>query len=275
VDRLGKRPINIPCRDTITAKELVPLFLMHVARHVGLPYSITSDRGPQFVSDFWNETCRRLGIKIKLSTANMPQTDGQTEIVNQYFDQRLRPYINYYQDDWDEWVAIFDYQQAALWHETTGQSPFMTEKGFEPRTSFDWESLIEAKKPKEKLNKEEAKALVTRLHESWENAKTNMAGSQERYAKQANKHRREVDFAVKDKVWVTAKHWKTDRPSRKLANQMEGPFEILEQVGHSFRLKLLESIKAHPVFHAEKKSYVRRQKIHYQDRQTRKQNQFR
>jgi hypothetical protein len=48
-----------------------------------------------------------------------------------------------------------------------------------------------------------------------------MARSQERYAKQANKRRRGVDFAVKDKVWVTAKHWKTDRPSRKLANQME------------------------------------------------------
>jgi hypothetical protein len=137
VDRLGKRPITIPVRDTITAKQLVPLFLIHVARHVGLPDSITSDRGPQFVSDFWNETCERLGIKIKLSTANHPQTDGQTEIVNQYFDQRLRPYINYYQDDWDDWIAIFDYQQAALWHETTGQSPFLTEKGYEPRTSFD------------------------------------------------------------------------------------------------------------------------------------------
>ena len=96
VDRLSKRPITIPVRDTITAKELVPLFLIHVVRHVGLPDSITSDRGPQFVSDFWNEICQRLGIKIKLSTANHPQTDGQTEVVNQYFDQRLRPYINHY-----------------------------------------------------------------------------------------------------------------------------------------------------------------------------------
>jgi transposase InsO family protein len=252
VDRLSKRPITVPVRDTITARELVPIFLTHVARHVGLPDSITSDRGPQFVSDFWNEACKRLQIKIKLSTANHPQTDGQTEIVNQYFDQRLRPYINYYQDDWDKWVAIFDYQQACLWHETTGQSPFLTEKGYEPRTSFDWESPVSASTPKERLNRTEAKALIERLHKSWEQAKTGMQQSQQRYAKQANKHRREVDFGVGDKVWVSTKHWKTDRPSRKLADQMSGPYEIIKQIGHSFKLQLPDSIKVHPVFHADR-----------------------
>ena len=234
VDRLSKRPITIPVKDTITAKELAPLFLIHVVRQVGIPESIVSDRGPQFVSDFWQEFYGRIGTKVKLSTANHPQTDGQTEIVNQYFDQRLRPYVNHYQDDWDEWVGIIDYQQASLWHETTGQSPFLTEKGYEPRTSYDWDTAVIAKTPKERLNREEAKALVLRLHESWETAKANMAKSQKRYTRQANKHRREIDFDVGDKVWVTTKHWKTDRPSRKLASQMEGPFEILEQVGHSF-----------------------------------------
>jgi transposase InsO family protein len=252
VDRLSKRPITIPVRDTITARELVPLFLVHVIRQVGIPDTIVSDRGPQFVSDFWNEFCKRIGTKLKLSTANHPQTDGQTEIVNQYFDQRLRPYINHYQNDWDEWVAIIDYQQSALWHETTGQSPFFTEKGYEPRTSFDWDSRVSSSTPKERLNRDDAKSMVTRLHEAWQHAKENMTRAQARYTKQANKHRREVDFDVGDKVWVTTKHWKTDRPSRKLANQMEGPYKILEKIGHSFKLELPESMKVHPVFHAEK-----------------------
>jgi hypothetical protein len=43
-----------------------------------------------------------------------------------------------------------------------------------------------------------------------------------------------------------------DRPSRKLAGQMEGSYEVLEQVSHSFRLRLPDSMKIHPVFHAEK-----------------------
>ena len=236
----------------IIAKELAPLFLLHVLRHVGLPDSITSDRGLQFVSDFQGEVYRRLGIKIKLSTANHPQTDGQTKIVNQYFDQRLRLYINYYQTNQDEQIAIIDYQQACLWHETIGQSPFLTEKGYEPRTSFDQESLVSATTLKERLNRTEAKALIDRLHQSWQHVKEGIAQSQERYARQANKHRREVDFKVEDKVQVSTKHQKTNRPSRKLVQQIEGPFKIIKQISHSFKLRLLESIKVYPMFYTNR-----------------------
>jgi hypothetical protein len=102
INRLGKRPITIPVRDTVTAKELVPLFLTYIVCQVGIPETIVSDRGPQFVSDFWSEFCKCISIKLKLLTANYPQTDSQTEIVNQYFDQRLHPYMNYYQDNWDK-----------------------------------------------------------------------------------------------------------------------------------------------------------------------------
>jgi hypothetical protein len=46
VDRLEKRPITIPVRNTIIAKQLVPLFLLHVVRHIGIPETIVSDQGP-------------------------------------------------------------------------------------------------------------------------------------------------------------------------------------------------------------------------------------
>jgi transposase InsO family protein len=114
IDRLGKRPIIVPVRDTIIARDLAPLFLKHVVCHVSVPKTIVSDRGPQFISNFWSEFCKHIGMKLKLFMANYLQTDRQTEIVNQYFDQHLRPYVNYYQDNWDDWVAIVDYQQAVL-----------------------------------------------------------------------------------------------------------------------------------------------------------------
>lgn len=105
---------------------------------------------------------------------------------------------------------------------------------------------------KERLNRTEAKTLITTLHNTWKVAQENMTRSQQRQAEQANKHRRPVDFGVGDKVWVTTRYWKCDRPSRKLSDQMSGPFEILRQRGHSYELKLPASFRVHPVFHANK-----------------------
>ena len=46
VDRLSKKTITIPVKDTVTARELVPLFITHMLRHIGIPDSIVSDQGP-------------------------------------------------------------------------------------------------------------------------------------------------------------------------------------------------------------------------------------
>ena len=86
VDRLRKRLISVPCHRTIDAVRLARLYVIHVYKYYGPATTIVSDRGPQFVSAFWDEFNRILGTKIKLSTAFYPQTDGQTENANQYID---------------------------------------------------------------------------------------------------------------------------------------------------------------------------------------------
>ena len=72
IDRLGKRPISIPCNKSVDTRTLAQLYLVHVYKYYGPATTVVSDRGPQFVSAFWDEFCRLLGTKLKLSTIYHP-----------------------------------------------------------------------------------------------------------------------------------------------------------------------------------------------------------
>ena len=252
--RLSKRSISIPCRKDMDALQTAQIYLDRVWRYYGPADTIVSDRGPQFVSEFWKEFNRILGTKIKLSTAGHPQTDGQTENMNQWIDQRLRPYVNDYQDNWSELMPMMDYAQATLPQDSTTLPPIQIELGYVPRTSFDWKQPItdEPLSVRKQLSQAEAVQFSERMHQAWEKARSSILRAQERQQKQANKHRRPVDFQVGDKVYVSTKTWNKDRPSHKLDYQMAGPYTILEQVGHAYRLDLPTAIKIHPVISADK-----------------------
>jgi hypothetical protein len=226
------------------------LFITHIYPWTGLPETIVSDRGGQFISDFWDKLYKVLQIRLKLSSGHHPQTNSQTEVMNQWIAQRLQPFINHYQDDWDQWLSILNFAAAALPSESTGVSPFFVERGFEPRTSFDWSA---ATGPSDlDVNREQAQQMARRMEEIWSYARGGMEAAQRRQKRQADKHRRAVDFDVDDYVFVTTSDWKLDRPSRKLADQLAGPYRIMKREGNAFRLDLPDSIKVHPVFAPEK-----------------------
>ena len=69
IDRLGKRPILVPCYDTIDAPGLARLYMAYVYKYYGPATIIILDRGPQFISAFWDKFNRILRTKIKLLTA--------------------------------------------------------------------------------------------------------------------------------------------------------------------------------------------------------------
>jgi hypothetical protein len=252
VCRLSKKSISIPTTRKVDSRELARLFTQHVYRHYGAPDSIVSDRGPQFISDFWNEFTKALGIRLKLSTAHHAQTDGQTEVMNQYIATRLRPYVNHHQDDWDEWLPIIDHASAIAPNASTGVSPFLAANGYEPRTSFDWRPLSRGLGPGERMNRQAAQQVVKRMKEIWDSARTGIKAAQESMERQANRHRREPDFNVGDSVYLTLKPYKISRPSRKLAEQNAGPFEIIKKIGNAYKLRLPPSMKIHPVFSPDK-----------------------
>jgi len=247
MDRLAKDSVTIPCHKNIDARGMATLFVQWIYRFGHTPESIVSDRGPQFVSLFWQEFCRIIGVRIKLSTAYHKQTDGQTEIMNKYIDQRLRPFVNYYQDNWSELIPLMDRAQMTLPHSSIGMAPYRLKFGLDPRTSWDW-NTPKASSPAEKLNYQAAKAMAERMQSVWEVAKANMAKAQARMSESTNRHRRPIDWQVGDQVYLSTKNLKSQRPSKKLSSQWEGPFLIQKQVGNAYQLKLPHGSKMHDTF---------------------------
>ena len=94
-DRLTKYAYFIPYRETSTAEHLAYTFIRVILANHGMPEEIISDRDKLFTSKFWRSLMDQLSTKHKLATAYHPQTDGQTERINQTLEQYLRCYIDY------------------------------------------------------------------------------------------------------------------------------------------------------------------------------------
>ena len=168
VDRLSKQPVSMPCHKTTDAAGMARLFVENVYRHRGPPETIVSDRGPQFISEFWKAFCKILGIQLKLSTAHHAQTDGQTEIVNQHIVNRVRPFINHHQDNWSGLLPMVDFAAAVLPSETTLAPPFLVDCGYIPQTSFDWQPLDKSLPQDKQISQEEAQETVRKMQQIWE-----------------------------------------------------------------------------------------------------------
>ena len=74
----------------------------------------------------------QLGIQQNISTAYHPQTDGQTERVNQEIEQYLWVYINYRQEDWSEWLSMAEFSYNNKIHSAIGFTPFQLTEGHHP-----------------------------------------------------------------------------------------------------------------------------------------------
>lgn len=90
------------------------------------------------------------------------------------------------------------------------------------------------------------------MEDIWKEVKSITEESQQHQKNSADAHRREAGFQVGDEVWLSLRNYKTERPNKKLDNQMAGPFPITEQVGHAYRLELPQDMKIHDVFSLDK-----------------------
>ncbi|MBW0477046.1 hypothetical protein O181_016761 [Austropuccinia psidii MF-1] len=135
VERFSKMAIFIPTYGKLTSLDLAQIFINNVFSKHGLPDSIISYRGSLFVSSFWTQLCQQLKISRDLSNASHPETDGQTERLNQILEQYLCMYVSYHHNYWYTWLSLAEFAYNNAEHSSTKQSPFFTIYGRNP--SFD------------------------------------------------------------------------------------------------------------------------------------------
>lgn len=255
IDRLSKTAWCVPCTDKAGAADAARMYYEGPFRVMGLPETVVSDRGPQFVSSFMDEMCRLLGIKWELSSAGHSQSAGQVENLNQWIDQRLRLFVNHHQDNWSLAIPALDFTQACLPHESLdGLAPFQVRCGYLPRMHFDWTNQTrDFASPQERMSREQAQATARTIQGYLDKARGAIETAQGRAVRQANRHRRPADFGVGDHVFIIKKTWTTDRPSTKLEFPLtQQSYRISAVKNDSYTLKVPASWRGCNRFHANR-----------------------
>jgi len=226
-----------------SAEGLVKLFRDHVWKLHRLPESIVLDKGVQFAVEMIKELNYLLGIQTKLSTAYHPQTDRQTERINQELEQYLRVFIDHRQEQWPDWLETAEFAYNNKIHAATKILPFKANYGQDLRMGFEGR-----RKGKYKA----AGKFVERIKRIQEEAKAVLEKVQEEMKKFADKKQRErEEYRVGDLVLLSTKDLKWQikgRRSEKLTEHFVGLYKVKGIISsNAIELELSKSIRIHSV----------------------------
>lgn len=244
VDRFTKFAHFIPLRHPFSSSQVAKALWDNVIKLHGIPLTIVSDRDRIFTSHTWREMLQTAGTKLLYSTAYHPQTDGQTERVNQCLEMYLRTAVHETPRRWRRWLPAAEFWYNSSFHSSLNSSPFKALYGREPNLGgmlqwsnqdlgsaedFDWQ----------------AHTAVLRAQ---------LGHAQARTKKKADKNRTERQFTVGDQVLLKLQPYAqssvVNRPCTKLAYKFYGPYAVEQRIGTvAYKLTLPEESRIHPVFH--------------------------
>ncbi|KAF8761052.1 hypothetical protein RHS01_00624 [Rhizoctonia solani] len=223
IDSFSKFGHFIPTTKKVTAKGLADLFITHVWKLHGLPIKTVSDRGTTFTGKFLRALYQRLGIKPAFSSAYHPESDGQTERVNQFIEFYLRSYVTADHSDWATWLPLAEYAYNNARHSATGKTPFELVYGRNPVMN---PSSVPANVP-------EADHVANTLAQEWKEAEAALRMTKE---KMAGLKGTTPEYSIGEKVWLDGKNVELRTNSNKLDPRRLGPFEILEKISsHAYQ----------------------------------------
>lgn len=253
VDRLSKYAHFVPLKHPFTVS-VADAFLDNVVKLHSVPLSIVSDRDKIFTSQLWKELFKSMGTNLHFSTAYHPQTDGQTERVNQCMEMYLRCMVHGAPKQWRKWLPLAELWYNSTFHSSLGCSPFKAVYGCEPNFGL---------LPVEDTTiQTDAATMLAERQQQLDKLKSHLAAAQLRMKLQADKNRTEKEYQVGEQVLLKLQPYAqsslVNRPYPKLAFKFFGPYKILERIGKvAYKLDLPDSSAIHPVFHVSQlKNFV-------------------
>lgn len=215
-----------------------------VYRLHGFPGSIVSDRDPVFTSHFWQELFKYAGTGLRMSSANHPQTDGQTERVNQCLETFLHCFTQACPRRWSYWIPLAQFWYNSSHHSAIGMSPFRAMYGHEPR-QWGITSTTACSVPALRSWLDERVVVQDLLQQHLHRARQCMK-------QQADKKRSFRAFEVGNSVYLKLQPYiqtsVASRACHKLAFRFFGPFKIIGRVNEvAYKLQLPPQAQVHPV----------------------------
>jgi hypothetical protein len=246
VDRLTKSAHFIPIKKTFSLEKLAKLYIQEIVSLHGVPLRIVSDRDARFVSRFWQSLQKALGSKLDFSTAYHPQTDGQTERVNQILEDMLRSCALEFQGAWDDYLPLAEFAYNNSYQSSIKMAPYEALYGRKCRTPICWDEVGERKM----LGPE----IIQDTEEKIRIIRERLQTAQSRQSSYANAGRRNMQFDIGQFAYLKVSPMKGVKRfgmGKKLSPRFIGPFPIIKQVGEvAYKLELPESLSGiHNVFH--------------------------
>jgi hypothetical protein len=192
VDRLTKYAHFLPLHHPYTAVSVAKLFVDQIVRLHGVPLTIISDRDKIFTSHFWKELFKAMGTLLHYSTAYHPQTDGQSERVNQCLEQYLRCAVQDNPKRWCRWIPMAEFWYNSSYHTTLGCSPFKALYKIEPNFGAMPNLSV--------ASDSAAHDIALEYQAQNELLRAQLVRAQQRMKSYANRNRVERQFATGEKV---------------------------------------------------------------------------
>ena len=267
IDMLSKMVHLVPVRVQVASKVVARIFYDVIFRHHGLPEAIISDRDPRFTASFWRELFSLLGTRLVMSTADHPQTDGQTERVNRVLGDILRSYCVKNDKDWSSFLPSVEFAINSSVHVSTGYTPFYLNSFRNPKTPLmttDISSLSRGGNRNafdsshhdmgvEKVSTI-VKQFIDRRISIISSVRDKLAEVKDYQKEQADKKGRKnfISFNVNDLVLLSTKSLPKNSisniGSNKLLPRYIGPFKVLKKINNTaYKLDIPSRMKNSPI----------------------------